>query len=67
MADVTKKDSAYNNGGSDAGSGNRVEIYERPAGIKGIYSHPITQVCMLGFVCFMCPGLFCQQSIVIIF
>jgi hypothetical protein len=30
----------------------------RPTGIKGIYYHPLTQVVMLGFVCFMCPGLF---------
>ncbi|KAF8508521.1 major facilitator superfamily domain-containing protein [Gautieria morchelliformis] len=33
-------------------------IYDRPKGFKGIYQHPTTQVCMLGFTCFMCPGLF---------
>lgn len=46
--------------GSD-GSGSDYEapaIYERPTGLKGFYSHPRTQVCMLGLVCFMCPGLF---------
>jgi MFS family permease len=32
--------------------------YERPTGLKGLYSHPITQVVMLGLICFMCPGLF---------
>ncbi|KAH7886219.1 MFS general substrate transporter [Phlebopus sp. FC_14] len=34
------------------------EIYERPKGIRGIYCHPLFQVCMLGFVCFLCPGMF---------
>jgi len=33
-------------------------VYERPKGFYGVYSHPVTQVTMLGFVCFMCPGLF---------
>jgi len=55
MADVTEKD--YNSG-SDDNSGFRIAIYERPTGIKGIYYHPVTQVSMLSFVCFMCPGLF---------
>lgn len=27
-------------------------------GLKALYYHPITQVVMLGFVCFMGPGLF---------
>ncbi|KAJ7688419.1 major facilitator superfamily domain-containing protein [Mycena rosella] len=43
---------------SDDGSGTSPEIFERPTGLKGLYSHPTTQVAMLGFVCFMCPGLF---------
>ncbi|KAG7090623.1 hypothetical protein E1B28_009725 [Marasmius oreades] len=34
------------------------EIHERPKGLWGWYSHPLTQTCMVGFVCFMCPGLF---------
>ena len=33
-------------------------VYERPTGLKGVYYHPFTQICLLGFVCFMCPGLF---------
>lgn len=33
-------------------------VYERPKGLAGIYSHPRTQIIMLGFICFMCPGLF---------
>jgi len=48
MTDVAEKD---DNTGSCI-------TYERPTGVKGIYYHPITQVSMLGFVCFMCPGLF---------
>ncbi|THU79894.1 MFS general substrate transporter [Dendrothele bispora CBS 962.96] len=44
---------------SDTGShGGEARVYERYTGWKGIYYHPITQVSMLGFVCFMCPGLF---------
>lgn len=34
------------------------ERFERPRGLKGIYYHPITQLVMLGFVCFLCPGMF---------
>ncbi|KAF4623042.1 hypothetical protein D9613_001553 [Agrocybe pediades] len=44
--------------GSDVSSSPQGEVFERPGGIKGLYSHPATQVTMLGFVCFMCPGLF---------
>ncbi|KAJ2931181.1 hypothetical protein H1R20_g5910, partial [Candolleomyces eurysporus] len=32
--------------------------YERPKGLRGLYAHPRTQIAMLGFICFMCPGLF---------
>lgn len=39
-------------------SENLSQVYERPTGLKGLYYHPVTQVTMLGFVCFMCPGLF---------
>ena len=53
MADVTEKD--YNSGSDD--NSFHIAIYERPSGIKGIYYHPITQVSMLSFVCFMCPGI----------
>ena len=31
---------------------------EQYTGWKSVYYHPITQVVMLGFVCFMGPGLF---------
>lgn len=45
-------------GTSISGSGTGVQVYERPKGLKGFYSHPVTQTCMLGLVCFMGPGLF---------
>ncbi|KAF9233366.1 MFS general substrate transporter [Melanogaster broomeanus] len=35
-----------------------VEIFERPKGWRAIYYHPVLQVSLLGFVCFMCPGMF---------
>ena len=34
------------------------ESFQRPRGLKAIYYHPITQLIMLGFVCFLCPGMF---------
>lgn len=27
-------------------------------GLKAFYYRPVTQIVMLGFVCFMCPGLY---------
>ncbi|KAJ8507455.1 hypothetical protein ONZ45_g10179 [Pleurotus djamor] len=54
MADNTEK--GY--GTSDDGSIEAPIIYERPTGIKGLYYHPMLQVALLGFVCFMGPGLF---------
>jgi hypothetical protein len=36
----------------------KLAVYERPTGLKGFYYHPLTQICLLGLVCFMCPGLF---------
>ena len=35
-----------------------LQILERPTGIRGFYYNPTTQVVLLGFVCFVCPGLF---------
>ncbi|KAJ6472643.1 MFS general substrate transporter [Mycena vulgaris] len=46
------------NSRSDDGSASSPEVFERPKGLKGLYTHPTTQVAMLGLVCFMCPGLF---------
>ncbi|KAI6124377.1 major facilitator superfamily domain-containing protein [Pisolithus croceorrhizus] len=36
----------------------RVEIFGRPTGWRRFYYHPTTQVALLGFVCFMCPGMY---------
>ena len=35
-----------------------LQIHQRPTGLRGFYYNPVTQVVLLGFVCFMCPGLF---------
>ncbi|KAG2145806.1 MFS general substrate transporter [Suillus clintonianus] len=40
----------------------QAEIFERPKGWRGIYHHPVTQVCLVGLVCFMCPGIFNSLS-----
>ncbi|KAJ7067991.1 major facilitator superfamily domain-containing protein [Mycena amicta] len=48
----------YNSSDDGSGSGAPPEYHERPKGFRGFYTHPATQVGMVGFVCFMCPGLF---------
>jgi hypothetical protein len=35
-----------------------LEHHPRPKGLLGLYTNTTTQVVLLGFVCFMCPGLF---------
>ncbi|KAL5518478.1 hypothetical protein ACEPAH_160 [Sanghuangporus vaninii] len=51
MSDIEKKSSRY--------SGEQhVETLPQYTGLKGFYYKPTTQVIMLGFVCFMGPGLF---------
>ena len=40
----------------DGGGG--VDEHASPTGLMGRYYHPVVQVVMLGFVCFMVPGLF---------
>ena len=58
MPPVGEKERGYDSGsGSDIGSP-PAEIFERPKGIKGLYYSSTTQIVMLGFLCFMCPGLF---------
>ena len=57
MTDTYDKEKGYNSG-SDTASSEQLEIFERPTGIRGLYYHPLTQVSILGFVCFMCPGSF---------
>ena len=44
--------------GSHVAPGAEYEVVPRPTGLKGLYYNPTTQIVMLGFVCFMCPGLF---------
>ncbi|PSR82436.1 hypothetical protein PHLCEN_2v6072 [Hermanssonia centrifuga] len=44
--------------GSDSDSHLQPEIFQRPTGLRGFWYNGTTQVTMLGFVCFMCPGLF---------
>ncbi|KAI5118508.1 hypothetical protein M0805_007678 [Coniferiporia weirii] len=51
MSDLEKKDYT-----SDDGAG--PVVFNRPTGIRGVYYNPITQIVMLGLVCFMGPGLF---------
>jgi hypothetical protein len=34
------------------------DIHPRPTNLKGFFYNPYTQVVLLGFVCFSCPGLF---------
>ncbi|PBK60053.1 hypothetical protein ARMSODRAFT_739829 [Armillaria solidipes] len=53
VADNEKGYAGSSNEGHDA-----PKIYQQPTGLKGLYYNPITQVAMLGVVCFMGPGLF---------
>lgn len=56
MSDTEKR--AY---GSDDGNGNIASVHAdipQYTGFKGFYYKPKTQIVMLGFVCFMGPGLF---------
>ncbi|EGN98006.1 hypothetical protein SERLA73DRAFT_182836 [Serpula lacrymans var. lacrymans S7.3] len=54
--DIARQEKTFGSGTSE--ESHRVELFERPKGLKGVYYHPVTQVCLLGFVCFMCPGMF---------
>ncbi|KAJ7638519.1 MFS general substrate transporter [Roridomyces roridus] len=61
MADpVSEKD--YNSSDDGSAVPAPVEVYQRPTGLRGFYTHPRTQVAMVGFVCFMCPGLYNSLS-----
>ncbi|THH18809.1 hypothetical protein EW146_g2221 [Bondarzewia mesenterica] len=57
MSDLANE-KGYGSGHSDDRYQSAAEVFERPTGLKGFYYHPLTQVAMLGVVCFMCPGLF---------
>ncbi|CAL1696861.1 unnamed protein product [Somion occarium] len=63
MSDAIEKRYATSN--TDVGTSNSElgsSATEQPLiprrGIKGVYYNPVVQVWLLGFVCFMCPGLF---------
>ncbi|KZT22210.1 MFS general substrate transporter [Neolentinus lepideus HHB14362 ss-1] len=56
MSDGTEAEKGYNS--EDASTTSQDVVAERGTGLKGFYYNPYTQVCMLGFVCFMCPGMF---------
>ena len=58
MADTQAEIDKLGGGSSEDSGSQRAEIFHRPSGWRGFYSHPKTQVCMLGLVCFMCPGMF---------
>ncbi|KAG1825370.1 MFS general substrate transporter [Suillus variegatus] len=58
MSDVQTEIEKLGSGSSEDSGSQRAEIFERPTGWRGYYEHPITQVSLLGFVCFMCPGMF---------
>jgi hypothetical protein len=59
MSDAQVEAEKLGSGSSSEDSGSqRAEIFERPTGWRGYYHHPVIQVSMLGFVCFMCPGMF---------
>ncbi|KAJ7476827.1 major facilitator superfamily domain-containing protein [Mycena galericulata] len=61
VSDLAYNSSAYNSS-DDGSSGNAPKVFQRPTGLRGFYTHPRTQVAMLGLVCFMCPGLFNSLS-----
>lgn len=53
--DIGPDSSPYDYGGDDDSA---ISVYQRPTGLKGFWYGTYTQVALLGFVCFMCPGLF---------
>ncbi|KAG2087122.1 MFS general substrate transporter [Suillus discolor] len=58
MSDAQTEVEKLGSGSSEDSGSQRAEIFERPSGWRGYYEHPVTQVSLLGFVCFMCPGMF---------
>jgi hypothetical protein len=54
----TGEEEKVNKSGSDTSVAQQPEAFERPEGWRGIRYHPITQVCLVGLVCFTCPGIF---------
>lgn len=50
------KMSAYDSGKDNDRGSQEIAHHETYTGLKRIYYHPITQVALLGLVCFMGPG-----------
>ena len=55
---MTNSGRSHTSDGDGASAIHSVEIHAQYRGFKGIYYNPVIQVFFLGFVCFMCPGLF---------
>lgn len=43
---------------TSAASSSSTDKFLRRTGFSAFYYHPVTQVCLLGLVCFLCPGSF---------
>lgn len=58
---LNEKGYGTSDSGSESGHGH-AEVYERPKGFKGLYGHPISQVCMVGLVCMSLDHISCAGS-----
>jgi len=58
MSDVQAEVEKLGSTSSEDSGSQRAEIFDRPTGWRRYYHHPVTQVSMLGLVCFLCPGMF---------
>ncbi|KAG2060524.1 hypothetical protein BDR06DRAFT_1002423 [Suillus hirtellus] len=54
----TSEEQNASRSGSDTSAAQQAEVFMRPKGWRRIDYHPITQVCLMGFVCCMRPGIF---------
>ncbi|KAG1762779.1 MFS general substrate transporter [Suillus occidentalis] len=54
----TSEEEKANGSGTDSSAAQEAEVFKCPEGWRGIRYHPITQVCLVGLVCFTCPGIF---------
>jgi hypothetical protein len=58
----TSEEEKANRSGTDTLAAQEAEVFKCPEGWRGIRYHPITQVCLVGLVCFTCPGIFNSLS-----
>ncbi|KAG2087121.1 uncharacterized protein F5147DRAFT_728228 [Suillus discolor] len=54
----TSEEENASRSGSDTSAAQQAEVFERPKGWRRVDYHPITRVCLMGFVCCMRPGIF---------